>query len=55
MGIGRHFVRQLLECGAAKVYATARNPERIDVAGVQVLPLDVTDAQTPTRPGLPCH
>jgi NAD(P)-dependent dehydrogenase (short-subunit alcohol dehydrogenase family) len=42
-GIGRHFVQQLLGRGAAKVYATARDPERIDVAGVRVLPLDVTD------------
>lgn len=42
-GIGRHFVCHLLERGAAKVYATARNPEGIDVAGVQVLRLDVTD------------
>jgi len=42
-GIGRHFARQLLERGAAKVYATARDPERVDVAGARVLPLDVTD------------
>ncbi|MFL6122197.1 SDR family oxidoreductase, partial [Actinophytocola sp.] len=42
-GIGRHFARQLLERGAAKVYATARAPERIDVPGVEVLSLDVTD------------
>jgi NAD(P)-dependent dehydrogenase (short-subunit alcohol dehydrogenase family) len=42
-GIGRHFAQQLLERGAAKVYATARNPERVDVAGARVLPLDITD------------
>ena len=42
-GIGRHFVRQLLERGAAKVYATARNPEAIDVPGVTALRLDITD------------
>lgn len=42
-GIGRHFVRELLERGAAKVYATARNPDRVDVPGAKVLPLDVTD------------
>jgi len=42
-GIGRHLVEALVERGAAKVYATARNPVRIDVPGVQVLPLDVTD------------
>ncbi|CAM4060831.1 SDR family oxidoreductase [Kibdelosporangium persicum] len=42
-GIGRHFVQQLLERGATKVYATARNPERVDIAGAHVLQLDVTD------------
>ncbi|GAB2842183.1 SDR family oxidoreductase [Actinoallomurus bryophytorum] len=42
-GIGRHFAQQLLERGATKVYATARDPERVDVAGAQVLSLDVTD------------
>lgn len=42
-GIGRHFATHLLERGAAKVYATARRPERVDVAGAHVLGLDVTD------------
>ncbi|WIE75625.1 SDR family oxidoreductase [Curtobacterium sp. MCSS17_007] len=42
-GIGRHFVTQLLERGASKVYATARRPELVDVEGVEVLPLDITD------------
>uniref|UniRef100_UPI002931BC55 SDR family NAD(P)-dependent oxidoreductase n=1 Tax=Clavibacter michiganensis TaxID=28447 RepID=UPI002931BC55 len=42
-GIGRRFVEQLLERGAAKVYATARRPELVDVPGVEVLPLDITD------------
>ena len=41
-GMGRHFVEQLLARGA-KVYATARNPELVDVPGAQVLRLDVTD------------
>jgi NAD(P)-dependent dehydrogenase (short-subunit alcohol dehydrogenase family) len=44
-GIGRHFTQQLLERGAAKVYATARNPERIDVPGVETLRLDITDPE----------
>ncbi|MFG3556919.1 SDR family oxidoreductase [Micromonospora sp. NPDC047557] len=44
-GIGRHFTRQLLERGAAKVYATARDPERIDIPGVERLRLDITDPQ----------
>ncbi|WIB27845.1 SDR family oxidoreductase [Curtobacterium sp. MCSS17_015] len=42
-GIGRGFVEHLLERGAAKVYATARRPELVDVPGVEVLPLDITD------------
>jgi NAD(P)-dependent dehydrogenase (short-subunit alcohol dehydrogenase family) len=42
-GLGRHFAQQLLERGAAKVYATARDPRRVDLAGVEVLGLDVTD------------
>ncbi|MEV5148870.1 SDR family oxidoreductase [Streptomyces sp. NPDC052727] len=42
-GIGRRFAAQLLERGAAKVYATARNPESIDIPGVEVLQLDITD------------
>ncbi|MGS2648810.1 SDR family oxidoreductase [Streptosporangium sp. LJ11] len=42
-GIGRHFARQLLQRGAAKVYATARTPELVDIPGVQVLRLDITD------------
>jgi NAD(P)-dependent dehydrogenase (short-subunit alcohol dehydrogenase family) len=44
-GLGREFVRQLLAGGAAKVYATARNPETIDVSDPRVRPLqlDITD------------
>ncbi|MEV4800264.1 SDR family oxidoreductase [Nonomuraea sp. NPDC049421] len=42
-GLGRHFARQLLERGAARVYATARRPETIDLPGVVPLRLDVTD------------
>ncbi|MEV4813570.1 SDR family oxidoreductase [Micromonospora avicenniae] len=44
-GIGRHFAQQLLERGAAKVYATARNPERIDIPGVEAIRLDITDPE----------
>ncbi|MFM9458360.1 SDR family NAD(P)-dependent oxidoreductase, partial [Streptomyces europaeiscabiei] len=42
-GLGRHFVTRLLERGATKVYATARNPERVDLPGAEVLALDITD------------
>jgi NAD(P)-dependent dehydrogenase (short-subunit alcohol dehydrogenase family) len=43
-GLGLHFARQLLERGAAKVYATARDAGSVDVPGVEALPLDITDA-----------
>jgi len=42
-GLGAEFVRQLLERGASRVYATARRPESVTAAGVDVLALDVTD------------
>ncbi|TQM81713.1 short-subunit dehydrogenase [Saccharothrix saharensis] len=42
-GLGRHFARQLLERGAAKVYATARDATSVDLPGVEALPLDITD------------
>ncbi len=42
-GIGRHFALHLLERGATKVYATARNPDLVDIPGVEVLQLDITD------------
>jgi NAD(P)-dependent dehydrogenase (short-subunit alcohol dehydrogenase family) len=42
-GIGRHFVEALRERGAERIYATARDPSTIDVPGVEVLALDVTD------------
>lgn len=42
-GIGRQFAQLLLERGSAKVYATARNPESIDIPGVERLRLDITD------------
>ncbi|NIZ92819.1 SDR family oxidoreductase [Kineococcus rubinsiae] len=42
-GLGRHFALALLERGAAKVYATSRNPGAVDLPGVEVLALDITD------------
>ncbi|MFF2852326.1 SDR family oxidoreductase [Streptomyces sp. NPDC058001] len=41
-GIGRHIASQLVTRGA-KVYATARRPEAVNIYGVEVLPLDITD------------
>lgn len=41
-GLGRQFTLELLERGAT-VYAAARNPDSIDIPGVQPLRLDITD------------
>ncbi len=48
-GIGNAFVRVLQQRGAARVYATARNPELVDIPGVEVLQLDVTDPASVAR------
>ena len=44
-GMGREYVRQLLDRGATTVYAAARNPRSVDVLDPRVVPLalDVTD------------
>lgn len=44
-GMGREYVRQLLDRGVARVYAAARDPRGIDVVDPRVVPiaLDVTD------------
>ncbi|EOX6785750.1 SDR family oxidoreductase [Pseudomonas aeruginosa] len=42
-GIGREYVQALLDRGARKVYATARRPDDIDIAGVERIALDITD------------
>ncbi|MEV5348653.1 SDR family oxidoreductase [Streptomyces achromogenes] len=44
-GLGRHLATQLVERGA-KVYAAARRPEGVDLAGVIPLRLDLTDAES---------
>lgn len=41
-GIGFHFAAELVQRGA-KVYATARRPESVDIPGAEVLRLDITD------------
>ncbi|MET8645054.1 SDR family oxidoreductase [Streptomyces sp. NPDC057746] len=43
-GIGRHLAAQLVKRGA-RVYATARRPESIDLEGVEILGLDITDPE----------
>ncbi|MDO8213403.1 SDR family oxidoreductase [Conexibacter sp. CPCC 206217] len=44
-GIGAAYVRALLDGGAAKVYAAARDPKRVTIEDARVVPLalDVTD------------
>jgi NAD(P)-dependent dehydrogenase (short-subunit alcohol dehydrogenase family) len=42
-GLGRHFARQLLERGAAKVYAGSRRIDSVDLPGVEPVQLDITD------------
>ncbi|WP_275002535.1 SDR family oxidoreductase [Promicromonospora iranensis] len=42
-GLGRAIAQRLLERGARKVYAAARRPETVDLAGVEALALDITD------------
>jgi NAD(P)-dependent dehydrogenase (short-subunit alcohol dehydrogenase family) len=44
-GLGRQLATQLLDRGA-KVYAAARRPESVDLAGVTPLRLDVTDEES---------
>ncbi|GAB2627540.1 short-chain dehydrogenase [Paractinoplanes abujensis] len=44
--LGRVFAQQLLERGARKVYATARNAELVDLPGVEALRLDITDPRS---------
>lgn len=43
-GLGLAFARAALAAGARKVYAAARNPASITLAGVVPIALDVTDA-----------
>ena len=43
-GLGQAFVNALLEAGAAKIYAAARDASSITLAGVTPIQLDVTNA-----------
>jgi NAD(P)-dependent dehydrogenase (short-subunit alcohol dehydrogenase family) len=42
-GLGRRIAQALLDRGAAKVYAAARDPRSIDLPGVVPVRLDITD------------
>ncbi|MFE7588177.1 SDR family oxidoreductase [Kitasatospora sp. NPDC057512] len=44
-GLGEQFTKALLERGAAKVYAGARDPESVRTPGVVPVRLDITDAR----------
>ncbi|GAA5186244.1 SDR family oxidoreductase [Rugosimonospora acidiphila] len=48
-GLGRHLAEQLLQRGATKVYAAARNPDSVDLPGVVPLQLDITDPGSVAR------
>jgi len=41
-GLGRAFVQALLDAGAKKIYAAARDPQSIKIPGVEPLRVDVT-------------
>ncbi|MFJ4846701.1 SDR family oxidoreductase [Streptomyces sp. NPDC088733] len=45
-GLGEQFVRALLEAGAAKVYAGARDPGKVTVPGTVPVALDITDQES---------
>lgn len=45
-GLGRIFVKSLLEAGASKVYAAARDIDSIDIPGAQRTALDITNQES---------
>jgi NAD(P)-dependent dehydrogenase (short-subunit alcohol dehydrogenase family) len=47
-GLGKHFAAQLVERGA-KVYAAARHPDTIGMAGVEPIQLDITNTTSVRR------
>ncbi|MGY2376389.1 SDR family oxidoreductase [Pseudomonas sp. SDO524_S393] len=48
-GLGKAFVSALLQGGAAKVYAAARDPRSVDIPGSTPIALDVTDTASVQR------
>lgn len=53
-GIGLAFARAALERGARRVYAAARDPASVQLAGVHPVQLDVTDAGAVARAARDC-
>ena len=53
-GLGKAFVNALLEGGAAKVYAGARDPNSVDIPGSTPIALDITDPASVQRAAEHC-
>jgi NAD(P)-dependent dehydrogenase (short-subunit alcohol dehydrogenase family) len=53
-GLGLAFAQELLDAGAPKVYAAARNPESIMPEGVNRVGLDVTSPDAITAGAREC-
>ena len=53
-GLGKAFVTALLEAGAAKVYAAARDPASVDIPGSTPIALDITDPASVQRAAEQC-
>jgi NAD(P)-dependent dehydrogenase (short-subunit alcohol dehydrogenase family) len=53
-GIGLAFAREALQRGARRVYAAARDPASVQLAGVLPIQLDVTDADQVARAARDC-
>jgi NAD(P)-dependent dehydrogenase (short-subunit alcohol dehydrogenase family) len=53
-GLGKAFVTALVQAGAAKVYAAARDPKTLDVPGSHPVQLDITDAASVKRAAEQC-
>lgn len=53
-GLGKAFVIALLEAGAAKVYAAARDPASVNIAGSTPIALDITDPASVQRAAEQC-
>lgn len=53
-GLGKAFVNALLEGGAAKVYAGARDPSSVNIPGSTPIALDITDQASVQRAAEQC-
>lgn len=53
-GLGKAFVTALLESGATKVYAAARDVTKVNIAGAEPVELDITDPASVLRAAQHC-